>query len=102
MTCKTVSKSVITYETKIIKSGGDPQRFVGRFFDENGIEITGIEPAWIITSDFNDKLEVETSDNWIEIAIDNDEFIDEELKLTLSDNDGNYISNLIIRVESLL
>ena len=102
MTCKMVSKSVITYETKIIKSGGDPQRFIGRFFDENGTEITGIEPAWTITSDFNNELEVETSDNWIEIAIDNDEFIDEELKLTLSDNDGNYISNLIIRIESLL
>lgn len=99
---KVNAKSTITYDTRVIKSGGDPQRFVGKFFDENGREITGIEPAWTITSDFNDALEVEMSDNWIEISIDNDDYIDEELKLALSDNDGNYPSSLIIRIESLL
>ena len=92
----------IIYDTLTIKSGGDPQRFTGKFFDELGRELAGIEPAWTITSDFNGALDVETEDNWIQIGIDNDDYIDEELKLTLSDHDGNYSTDLIIRIESLL
>ena len=40
-------------------------------------------------------------DNCLSIGIDDDSCIDEEFKLVLSDNEGNYSSSLIIRVEGL-
>ena len=97
-----VSKSVISYDTTIIKSGGDSQVFVGKFFDNNEKEIADIIPKWDIICDFKDALEVEKFDNQIGIGIDNDNYVDEEFKLILSDNEGNYSSSLIIRIESLL
>lgn len=97
-----VSKSVISYNTTIIKSGGDSQVFIGKFFDNNEKEITDIVPKWDIICDFKDVLEVKKFDNQICIGIDNDDYIDEEFKLILSDNEGNYSSTLIIQIESLL
>ena len=97
-----VSKSVISYETNIIKSGGDYQTFVGKFFDGYGNEIADIISNWDIICDFKDALYVEYFDNNIRIGIDNDEYIDEEFKLMHSDDNGNYSSSLIVKVESLL
>ena len=97
-----VSKSIISYNTTIIKSGGDSQIFIGKFFDDNGNEVIEINPKWEIICDFKDVLEIEESGNQISIGIDNDYYIDEEFKLVLSDNDGNYSSSLIIQIESLL
>ena len=97
-----VSKSVISYNTLIIKSGGDSQTFVGKFFDNNGDEVTDIIPKWDIICDFKDVLEIDKSENQISIGIDNDDYIDEEFKLVLSDGDGNYSSTLIVQIESLL
>lgn len=96
-----ISRSVISYDTTVIKSGGDPQIFVGRFFDENGTEIT-ITPNWEIICEFKDVLKIEITDNYISIGIDDDRYVDEIFKLTLSDSDNNYTSSLIIKVESLL
>ena len=97
-----VSKSVISYNTKIIKSGGDSQTFIGTFFDNNGNEVAEIVPKWEIICDFKNDLEVKQSDNQISIGIDNDNYVDEEFKLILSDINGNYSSSLIITIESLL
>lgn len=97
-----VSKSVISYNTTTIKSGGDAQVFIGKFFDNNGNEITNIIPKWEIIYDFKNYLEIIESGNQIIIGIDNDDRIDEEFKLILSDNNGNYSSSLIIQIESLL
>lgn len=97
-----VSKSIIFYDTTIIKSGGDSQLFTGKFFDDNGNEINDISPHWRIISDFNDALVVEEIDNQIRIGIDDDAYVDEEFKIVLSDASGNYSSSLIVRIESLL
>lgn len=96
-----ISRSVISYDTTVIKSGGDPQIFVGRFFDENGVEIT-TTPNWEIICEFKDVLKIEITDNYISIGIDDDRYVDEIFKLTLSDSNSNYTSSLIIKVESLL
>lgn len=97
-----VSKSVISYNTNVIKSGGDSQVFNGAFFDENGNEITGIISNWDIICDFKSSLQIEKLDNQIRIGIDDDRYIDEEFKLILSDSEGNYLSSLIVGIESLL
>lgn len=97
-----VSKSVISYNTTIIKSGGDLQTFTGKFFDNFGKEVAEIIPRWDIICDFKDILEIKESDNQIDIGIDNDDYVDEEFKLILSDNNGRYSSSLIIKIESLL
>lgn len=99
---KYVAKSVISFDSKIIKSGGDLQVFDATFYDKYGKEITGIIPKWEIVCDFQDDLIVQEVDNQIKIGIDNDNYIDEEFKLVLTDLDGNYSSNLIIRIESLI
>ena len=97
-----ISKSVISYNTTIIKSGGDFQVFTGNFFDNNGNEVMEIVPKWKIICDFKDALEVIEFDNEIKIGIDNDNFVDEEFKLILSDDEGNYSSTLIVKIETLL
>lgn len=99
---KFVSKSVISYDTNVIKSGGGSQTFVGTFFDENGNEILGIDPHWNFICDFLNALQVEESGNRLIIGIDDDDYVDEDFKIVLSDSEGNYSSSLLIRVESLL
>lgn len=97
-----VSKSVIFYDTSVIKSGGDRQIFTGKFFDDTGNEIAGVSPKWEIVCDFKEVLKIGGSGNQISIGIDNDDYVDEEFKLILSDGNGNCPSALIIRIESLL
>lgn len=97
-----VSKSVIGYDTLVIKSGGDIQTFTGKFFDTMGNEVTDILPKWEIVCTFADILEVEKSGNQISIGIDNDDYVDNEFRLVLSDTDGRYSSSLLVRIESLL
>ena len=103
--CCRYSKAVIEYDTSVIKSGGDSKVFVGKFYDENNNEISGIVPHWTILSDFSKKLQIKELDNSLSIGIDDDSCIDEEFKLILSDeNDESNIHSdtLIIKVESLL
>lgn len=95
-------KSVISYDTKIIKSGGNRQTFIGGFFDGNGVEVTGMTPHWEIVGDFNDALDVEEVGNEITIGIDDDNYVDEEFKIVLTDEEGNYPSHVIVKIESLL
>ena len=100
-----VAKANIECDTKVIKSGGDSQIFVGKFYDEKDNEITNISPHWTVVCDFSDKLQVEEFDNCLSIRIDDDTYIDEEFKLICSDsNDESDVlpSTIIIKVESLL
>lgn len=97
-----ISKSVISYNTTTIKSGGDSQTFYGDFFDGNGNEVAGMSLKWDVICDFKDVLYIDEHDNQISIGIDDDEFVDEEFRLVLSDANGNYASSLIVRIESLL
>lgn len=97
-----VSKSVISYDTTTIKSGGSSQKFFGKFFDNKGNEIDAITPHWKIACDFSSALNVEEHDGYISIGIDNDDYVDEEFKIILSDEEGKYSSSLIVRIGSLL
>lgn len=99
---KKVIKSVISYKTTTIKSGGSKQKFVGTFVDENGEEIDGISTNWEIICDFANSLIVDEEGNSLTIGVDDDSLIDEEFKLTLSDESGNYKSSIIIQIGSLL
>ena len=103
--CCKVAKAVIEYQTTSIKSGGDSQIFIGKFYDENGNEIADINPHWKITCDFYDKLQIKEFDNCLSIGIDNDLYIDEEFKLTClsGNNEIEVLSDaLIIKIDSLL
>lgn len=103
--CCRVSKAVIEYNTAIIKSGGDSQIFIGKFYDEKNNEITDIAPHWTIVCDFYDKLIIKEFDKSLSIGIDDDTYIDEEFKLVLSDeNKESNVSpfSLLIKIESLL
>lgn len=100
-----VLKAEIGYDTTVIKSGGDSQMFIGKFFDEKGNEVANVIPHWEVICPFFDKLIVKEFDNRVSIGIDDDSFIDEEFKLILSDEnkDNNTApSSLLIRIESLL
>ena len=99
---KRVAKSVISYKTTTIKSGGSKQKFVGRFVDKNGEEINGVSTNWKIICDFVDSLSVKENENEIEIGVDDDSLIDEEFKLELSDENGDYQSSIIIQIGSLV
>lgn len=97
-----VSKSVIEYSSKVVKSGGDTQRFIARFYDNLGRAVDGIEPYWTILCEFQDALEIAHESDWLEIGIDDDRFVDEEFKIVLSDKENRYTSSLVVGVESLL
>lgn len=104
-TCCKASKAVIEYNTTVIKSGGDLQEFIGKFYDNIGNEIIDMVPHWDIKCGFSDKLQVERVGNSIKIGIDDDSYVDEEFKLICSDgNDESDISQstLIVKIESLL
>ena len=103
--CCRMVKAVIEYNTAVIKSGGDSQKFIGKFYDEKGNEVADIVPHWTVVCDFADKLMVKELDNSISIRIDDDLYIDEEFKIMCSsENDEIEVSpdTLIIKVESLL
>lgn len=97
-----VKKAEIVYTDNIIISGGDTQIFTGKFFDDDGNEIQNAICSWQIISAFTDKLFIKEFDNQIEIGIDDDTYIDEEFKLVLKDAEGNGLTSLIIKIESLL
>lgn len=96
------SRSVIFYDTTVIKSGGDYQEFVGKFYSKDGVEVRNIIPKWDIVCDFIDSLIIEKYDDKIKIGIDNDKYVDEEFKLILSDDNNQYSSSVLLKVESLL
>ena len=103
--CCKASKAVIEYNTAVIKSGGDSQMFIGKFYDEEGNEVEDIVPHWTIVCDFSNVLQVKEIDNCLSIGIDDDSYIDEDFKIVLSDgNDESDIlsDDLLIKIESLL
>lgn len=100
-----VTKAVIEHDTTVIKSGGDSQKFIGKFYDDEGNEISDIEPHWTIVCDFSSELQVEELGNCLSIGIDDDSYIDEEFKIICSDGNsesGILSDALIIKIESLL
>ena len=101
--CK-AAKAVIKYNTDVIKSGGDMQKFVGEFYDNNSNEVSDIVPHWTIVCDFADKLQLKEDGNCISIGIDDDLYIDEEFKLICSndDKDNMLTTDMIIKIGSLL
>ena len=103
--CCRAFKAIIEHDTTVIKSGGDLQMFVGKFYDEKGNEVTDIMPHWTIVCPFSDKLLVKEIDGGVKIGIDDDTYVDEEFKLILSDDnkDNDIIPfSLLIKIESLL
>ncbi len=103
--CRKASKAIIEYSTTVIKSGGDLQTFIGKFYDKNGNEVENIVPHWTIVCGFSNVLQVKEIDNCLSIGIDDDSYIDEEFKLICSDgnNESEILSDsLIIKIESLL
>ena len=104
-TCCRASKAAIEYNTNVIKSGGDSQMFVGKFYDDKGNEVTDVSPHWTVVCDFSDKLIVEETADGLSIGIDDDDYIDEEFKIICSDGntESNVLSStLIVKIESLL
>lgn len=104
-TCCRASKAVIEYDTNVIKSGGDSQVFVGKFYDDMGNEVADLSAHWTVVCDFSDKLIVKETDDGLSIGIDDDDYIDEEFKIICSDGnkESDIISTeLIVKVESLL
>lgn len=102
--CRNAS-AVIEYQTKVIKSGGDFQMFIGKFYDENGKEVTTIVPHWTIVCDFKDKLQKKEFGNCLSIGIDDDSYIGREFKIVCSDenNESNIVpDSLIVEIDSLL
>ena len=103
--CCRASKAIIEYDTAVIKSGGDMQMFVGKFYDEKDNEVTNIVPHWTVVCDFRDKLIVTEIGNSLSIGIDDDDYIDEDFKIVLSDsnNESDILSStLLVKIESLL
>lgn len=103
--CCRASKAIIECNTTTIKSGGDSQMFIAKFFDEKGNEVEGVVPHWTIVCDFSNALQVNEVDNCLSIGIDDDLYIDEEFKLICSDgnSESKIISDaLIVKIESLL
>lgn len=94
-------KAVIKYDSIVIKSGGDKQKFTGLFYNDNE-QLIEESVNWEIMCDFENKLEVSKSDNNIFISIDDDDYIDEEFKLILFNNDRSIESEIVIKIESLL
>ena len=96
-------KAVIIYEDNIIKSGGDSKIFTAKFYDDNGNELNNVIPIWKIVSDFKEELYVKEYDNQIAIGVDNDNYVDEDIKLILSSENNNIpLTSLIIHIKSLL
>lgn len=93
----TKEESEILYTTDRIISGGDSQTFTAQFSDSS------IVPKWTINcdNDLRRALEVKESGNTISIGIDDDDFIDEQFKLILTDENNQYKSELLITIDSL-
>lgn len=103
--CCKASKAVIEYNTAVIKSGGDSQMFIGKFYDDKGSEVKDIVPHWTIVPDLSNVLQTEEKGNGLSIGIDDDFYIDEEFKLICSNgnNESDMLSDtLTIKIESLL
>ena len=94
--------STILFDTNIIKSGGNSQTFIGEFKDENNNDILTLVPKWDVICDFKNELEINDYGNKLTLSIDNDNYVDEDIKLIFSDENNNYSSTLLVTVESLL
>ena len=95
--------SKILYKKAVVKSGGKAQTFTAEFTDTIKHQIVERTPEWKIICDFKKYIKTEIVGNSIKISIDNDDYIDEEFKLVVGDDQGlSTEDSLIIKVESLL
>lgn len=94
-------RAEIVYDSSVITSGGDTQKYCGYFYDENGNAIEA-EYKWSFICPFESDLDVRKDGNAIYISIDNDAFVDEDFKLILQDEYEQYYADLILHVRSLL
>lgn len=97
-----IYEAKIAYTKTVIKSGGSAQTFTAKFYDSSGNEVTDVLPTWNIVGDFVDKLQVIEEGTTLTISVDDDDCIDEEFKIELSDPTGVRTASIIVRVESLL
>ena len=93
-------RAKIVYDSLIVKSGGDSQTFVGKFYHGDD-EITDILYSWHVICDFADKLTITENGNRITISIDDDDYIDEDIKLIFSNDDESIQDYIIIHIDSL-
>lgn len=84
--------------TTQIKSGGSSKKFVAKFKDEDGNDVTPTVFAWDTICSFKDKLNIVQADNYIKIGVDDDTLIGESFELTLT-ADGNTTSITIDIIE---
>ena len=93
----------IKSKSTVIKSGSKGQVFYAEFIDKENNKVDGLSPNWKIISDFTDELDIKTNGDSITIKIDNDDYIDEEFKLILTDtNDIALGDSVVIKIDSLL
>lgn len=97
-----LKQSRIDYKTTIIKSGGNEKKFTAVFLDADGNKLTHIKPVWTIMCEFYEALNVRKDGNDIYLSIDNDNFVDEKIRLILDDGNGNCRSTLILTVKGLV
>ena len=95
---KTIAK--ILYDSLVIKSGGDSQTFVGKFYRGN-TEINDLLYSWKVICEFSDKLSITENGNRITISIDDDYYIDEDVRLIFSNDDESIQDNIVIHIDSL-
>lgn len=93
-------RAKIVYDSLIVRSGGDSQTFVGKFYHGDD-EITDILYSWHVICDFADKLTITENGNRITISIDDDDYIDEDIKLIFSNDDESIQDYIIIHIDSL-
>lgn len=90
----------IIYDSLILKSGGDSQTFVGKFYQGKN-EIDNMLCSWKIVCDFADKLIITENGNRITISFDDDDYIDEDIKLIFSNDDESIQDTILIHIDSL-
>ena len=97
-----LSKSIIKYDTRVIKSGGSEQKFTAVYLDADGKELTTIKPSWTVLCPFYGELNHRQVGNDIYLSIDNDDYIDESFKLILDDGRGHSRASIIIEVKGIV
>lgn len=97
----TLLSSKIEYETNEIYNGIEPCVFVSRFYDENGEAVESVEAEWSIECDFEDKLDVEKTNNSISIFVDDKSLLNKSLNISLS-ADGYETTTITVYIRAFL
>ena len=82
---KTDILSKIEYTSTDIKVGTSGRKFYAKFVTKDSEEVADLTPLWTIEADFRDSLVCNTSDNYITIATHDENLIDSQFTLKLTD-----------------